>query len=203
MKTYFHLVLTLFLVLGAFNANGQTRTKTPTSNTTKTASVNDIEFLGKPINIKMDVFSKNITAKGFKLDTDTENKKIYVGTFSGYPNCKIIVSCQPQSKIIRRIEIQFPELNGKHVQAKEAFQNFSNQYKNKYKDIATIEEQNKPDIIGSFNNKYYTDKVKVTLCFIDSYQNSFVETEDSFSIVILNQEVIDIKEEDNSFSNDI
>lgn len=146
---------------------------------------------------------KHIKLKGFKLESDLGSKKTFIGSFSGYPNCKIIIDCQPKSKIVRKIEIQIPDLKGERIKARDAFERFSNQYKNKYGKIATIEEAGKADIIGCFTNRYYTDNVKVSLYLIDSYQNSFVETEDSFDIVILNQRVIDVKETDDSFSDDI
>lgn len=182
-------------------AKKQTSSKSVTNQTPK--EVKEIEFLGTSIDQHIDNFVKHIKLKGFKLESDLGSKKTFIGSFSGYPNCKIIIDCQPKSKTVRKIEIQFPDLKGERIKARDAFERFSNQYKNKYSKIATIEETGKADIIGCFTNRYYTDNVKVSLCFIDSFQNSFVDVEDSFSIVILNQKVIDIKETDDSFSDDI
>lgn len=145
--------------------------------------VKEIEFLGTSIDQNIDAFVKHLKLKGFKIESDLGSKKTFLGTFSGYPNCKLIVECQPKSKIVRKIEIQFPDLNGDRIKARDAFERLSNQYKNKYSKIAAVEEAKSADIIGCFVNRYYTDNVKVSLYHIDSYHQSFVESEDSFSIL--------------------
>lgn len=97
----------------------------------------EIKFMGLNIDCDIDTFTKQLKAKGLRQTIDRFEKRIFMGDFATYKNCKIVVTSTEVSKQVKSVEVMFDDLDGqeKEFERNRAYENILLQFKNKYENV--------------------------------------------------------------------
>lgn len=137
----------------------------------------DIRFMGLDLNSNFETFCNKLKEKGLTLEATKLTKKEFTGMFAGYNNCRILVTCTDNTKVVKSVEVIFPYKKDEYERNKAWF-DIIKQYEAKYGKYTIVDDGK--NFMRFYSYRFSNEKVNIAVQRIGP---NALDDESSFSIV--------------------